>query len=196
MRELGSQLSSVFFGVCGCFSVCCGLKQRALVSDCPCFKAAVCYMCGASVRRCVCVCVCLQVLARAYGNSSSPLPTPVETHVTRWGLDPLAFGAYSYFAAGNSQNITGVPLCCTVSVVGTCLCCCCSTNRAPKAEKRTQAGRGQHSQLQALFRGLRGRDMSVMSGTYSVRSVVLGAVWVGTAVFCLSDGTTVVPLLP
>lgn len=50
----------------------------------------------------------MEVLTRAYGNSSSPLPAPVETHVTRWGRDPLAFGAYSYYVTGNPKNITGV----------------------------------------------------------------------------------------
>jgi hypothetical protein len=49
----------------------------------------------------------LQVLTRAYGNRTHTLPTPVETHVTRWGTDPLARGAYSYFATGNPRNITG-----------------------------------------------------------------------------------------
>lgn len=58
MRELGLQLS-LLWCLCGCLNsgcVCCGLKQRALVSDCPCFKAA-CYMC-ATVHRCVCACRC------------------------------------------------------------------------------------------------------------------------------------------
>ncbi len=37
---------------------------------------------------------------------NSSIPDPVQTHVTRWRLDPFARGAYSYFAVGNPLNIT------------------------------------------------------------------------------------------
>jgi hypothetical protein len=48
-----------------------------------------------------------QVLSRAYSKNGTALPAPIETHVTRWGKDPLAYGAYSYYATGNPKNITG-----------------------------------------------------------------------------------------
>lgn len=51
----------------------------------------------------VSLCTPQQKLRKAYKN----VPTPVETHVTRWGSDPWARGSYSYFAVGNPKGITG-----------------------------------------------------------------------------------------
>ncbi|KAF8055338.1 lysine-specific histone demethylase [Scenedesmus sp. PABB004] len=49
-------------------------------------------------------------LATMYGGGAGggPVPAPLEAHVTRWGADPLARGAYSYYATGNPRNITRV----------------------------------------------------------------------------------------
>lgn len=49
----------------------------------------------------------MQALSRAFSKDNATLPTPIETHVTRWGNDPLARGAYSYYATGNAKYITG-----------------------------------------------------------------------------------------
>jgi hypothetical protein len=59
-------------------------------------------------RTMTCCWFCMQALSRAFSKGNVTLPTPIETHVTRWGDDPLARGAYSYYATGNPKNITGV----------------------------------------------------------------------------------------
>lgn len=56
-----------------------------------------------------------KALGKAFSNNGSkPLPSPIETHVTRWGTDPYARGAYSYFATGNPKNITGWSVWCVL----------------------------------------------------------------------------------